>query len=431
MAKRIQLRVAPVLVTIFLTALPLMSFGGRDLSRNFPTARSRDRAKDVTVAGGFHGGGGSCGVRDETDSRWLLKDFVRANSIQYDPLSDQRSDQRFGLHQATLTDEKAKPGTLLKAPAGQIGPMNGENGFSDIRQSAAYQNLLLKLDDWSSEDPTLALTIRGALGRMRFHGIDNWFLKQSAFGCTAEGDRPIVIYIDSHMAGFISLPMWKRLSLDSQMGVLTKEALRFIESNLNHLFLNGERKTEETEAKLSQLVDILIHSKPTTCAMSSVLASNSSSIDSSSDPAIASENGLLNACTLFNQAIELCGQYSELYHQLKRSSLIPENYMTVGCNYQEMTFDGKKRIFSQRFSDNLLELFGGALYASRASEAGADLATQIRRLRLRIDAVNLQSFSLGLYLSDWEYFAPPDLSQIQKSLRQEYVDAELKASSEQ
>lgn len=122
---------------------------------------------------------------------------------------------------------------------------------------------LAKIRSWQKDSPLLAQKIDQAIQAIKWGATGRYF-RPIVFGCTESQDFPVAVYqADLRLdLTVISVPAWNRMSLESQTGVVLKEALRFLELELNDELFLGEFQTERTENILSQLVTTIIFRAP-------------------------------------------------------------------------------------------------------------------------------------------------------------------------
>lgn len=101
--------------------------------------------------------------------------------------------------------------------------------FADVRSTESFKVASSKVNQWLTNSPVVAKLILQALSSMQFkcvnHGIE---LSRTYEGnIDANSVRTAVLYHKQHGA-ILSVPVWERLGLKSQAGLLVHEALRHI-----------------------------------------------------------------------------------------------------------------------------------------------------------------------------------------------------------
>lgn|GEM_PF-2634510 len=198
-------------------------------------------AQARAVGGGSDGGG--CGVQGAAG--WVLKDYVRAHA-DFNQMS----------HDSGTPIET---GPVAKMLGYEI--LDGTYGTVDFLQLPATVAALARLNLWAEDSPDISRLIISTIKSMHWAAILRNY-KPVAFGCEDQNDHPISIYFSSEMLAMISVPFWNALPFDSQIGVVIKEALRFLQIQNRSQILGGEGLSDRSEMLLSQIVSKIALEKP-------------------------------------------------------------------------------------------------------------------------------------------------------------------------
>jgi hypothetical protein len=199
----------------------------------------------LTPAFALAGGGsdgGSCGIYK--DQNWLLKDFNRAN---------------YSIMDSHNLGAKITLGPVSRFLGFEM--LNGKYQTVNLRQLSVFKQAVGRLRAWQKDSPELAQMIEQALEQIEFAGT-NVVIKPLAYGCEQENDYPAIIYVNQFNIALISVPVWNSLTYDSQIGSFYKEALRFLQKELQKEIFSGEGLVTRSENLLSELVSTLVFGKP-------------------------------------------------------------------------------------------------------------------------------------------------------------------------
>lgn len=197
----------------------------------------------TAVFAGGNVSGGSCGV--QRNGRWLLKDFVRSNKAP-----GQLSYQS-GL---PLTD-----GIVARRLGVEV--LSGKHGSVNFHQTEAVRSALNRLNQWKSDSPEITIYLERAIQQIIWLGSMQIF-PPVVYGCQEKGDSPIVIYDPGLQRAWLSFPMWNSIDGDSQLGVIFKEGLRFMQDQMGVSLFKGEGFTEQNEQVIANIVSTLVYGSP-------------------------------------------------------------------------------------------------------------------------------------------------------------------------